>query len=109
MPPEKCVIDPARDCVSIERVETLEKEFQVQREKSSAAHKEFYDRIRELERRDAVRDEQYKTIVEKLDCLTRSVNEIKEKAGKRWDMVIDKSIIAIITAVAAFVLGRVGL
>lgn len=109
MPPEKCVMDPVRDCVSIERVEALEEQFKTQKEKSSAAHKEFYARIRELERQNAVRDEQYRTIVEKLDCLTRSVNEIKEKAGKRWDMMIDKTIIAIITAVAAFVLGRGGL
>lgn len=109
MPPEKCVMDPVRDCVSIERVETLEKEFQVQREKSSAVHKEFYARIRELERQGAVRDEQYRSIMEKLDCLTHSVNEIKDKSGRRWEMIVDKSLVAIVTAVAAFVLGRGGL
>ena len=47
--------------------------------------------------------------MEKLDCLTRTVNEIKDKSGKRWDMIVDKSLIALVTAVAAFVLGRMGL
>ena len=48
MPPEKCVMDPERDCVSLERVEALEEQFREQREKSSATHKECYNRIREL-------------------------------------------------------------
>ena len=109
MPPEKCVMDPERDCVSLERVEALEEQFREQREKSSATHKEFYNRIRELEKQNSVRDVQYKAIMEKLDCLTRTVNEIKDKAGKRWDMIVDKSLIALVTAVAAFVLGRMGL
>ena len=50
MPTEKCVMDPERDCVSLERVEALEEQFREQREKSSATHKEFYNRIRELEK-----------------------------------------------------------
>ena len=109
MPPERCVIDPERDCVSLERVEALEEQFRQQREKSSATHKEFYNRIRELEKQNSVRDVQYQAIMEKLDCLTRTVNEIKDKAGKRWDMIVDKSLIALVTAVAAVVLGRMGL
>ena len=60
MPTEKCVLDPERDCVSLERVEALEYQFREQREKSSATHKEFYNRIRELEKQNSVRDVQYK-------------------------------------------------
>ena len=52
---------------------------------------------------------QYKAIMEKLDCLTRTVNEIKDKAGKRWDMIVDKAIWAAVAAVIAFLLGRMGL
>ena len=85
MPTEKCVLDPERDCVSLERVEALEYQFREQR------------------------DVQYKAIMEKLDCLTRTVNEIKDKSGRRWDMVVDKAIWAAIAAVIAFVLGRIGL
>ena len=102
MPPERCVIDPERDCVSLERVEALEEQFRQQREKSSATHKE-------LEKQNSVRDVQYKAIMEKLDCLTRTVNEIKDKAGKRWDMIVDKAIWAAVAAVIAFLLGRMGL
>lgn len=109
MLPERCVIDPERDCVSLERVEALEEQFREQREKSSATHKEFYNRIRELEKQNSVRDVQYKAIMEKLDCLTRTVNEIKDKAGKRWDMIVDKAIWAAVAAVIAFLLGRMGL
>ena len=109
MPTEKCILDPERDCVSLERVEALEYQFREQREKSSATHKEFYNRIRELEKQNSVRDVQYKAIMEKLDCLTRTVNEIKDKSGRRWDMVVDKAIWAAVAAVIAFVLGRMGL
>ena len=109
MPTEKCVLDPERDCVSLERVEALEYQFREQREKSSATHKEFYNRLRELEKQNSVRDVQYKAIMEKLDCLTRPVNEIQDKSGRRWDMVVDKAIWAAIAAVIAFVLGRIGL
>lgn len=109
MPPEKCGMDPERGCVSLERVENLERQFSDFDKKSHDTHKEFYARIRELEKQNSVRDVQYNAIMEKLDCLTRTVNEIKDKAGKRWDMIVDKAIWAAVAAVIAFLLGRMGL
>lgn len=109
MPTEKCVIDPERDCVSLERVENLERQFSEFDKKSHDTHKEFYNRIRELEKQNSVRDVQYKAIMEKLDCLTRTANELKDKSGKRWDMIVDKAIWAAVAAVIAFLLGRMGL
>ena len=109
MLPERCVIDPERDCVSLERVENLERQFSEFDKKAHDTHKEFYNRIRELEKQNSVRDVQYKAIMEKLDCLTRTVNEIKDKSGKRWDMIVDKAIWAAVAAVIAFLLGRMGL
>ena len=37
------------------------------------------------------------------------VKDIKEKPAKRWDLIVEKIITLIVTAVAAFMLAKVGL
>lgn len=37
------------------------------------------------------------------------VKSIKEKPGKRWEAIVDKIVWAVLAAVIAFLLGRVGL
>ena len=38
-----------------------------------------------------------------------SVQELKDKPGKRWESIVEKAIWAVAAAVIAFLLGRVGL
>lgn len=47
-----------------------------------------------------------KTDVEEIKT---DVKAIAEKPGKRWDAIVDKAIWAVLAAVIAFLLGRVGL
>ena len=101
---EKC-IDTPRECPMISRVEALEKT----NGEHSATHREMYDRIRKLETENAVQNTRYEAINAKLDELTVMVKDLSGKAGKRWDGLVDKAIWAVLAAVIAFLLGRVGL
>ena len=103
--PPPLPMEHEHDCYMKERVEALEKKM----DRASDTHKEFYNRIRELEKADAVRDEQYATIIEKLDSLTETVTEITDKPGKRWDAVTSNVIFAVVGAVVAYILATIGL
>lgn len=93
------------DCYMKERVEALEKKM----DRASDTHKEFYNRIRALEQDNAVQEERYNTIIEKLDGLTATVAEVTSKPGKRWDAVVDKVILVVLGAVLSYMLMQIGL
>lgn len=117
MPPdEKCILDPQRDCLGLQKANMLEKQMDEWRAQSRATHKEMFDRMRELEKAESARSEQYDNIMEKLDTLTKSMAEVTIKVaditarpGKRWDAIVDKAIWAVLAAVIAFVLAKIGL
>lgn len=87
------------------RVEALEKKM----DRASDTHKEFYNRIRELEQNGAVQEERYNTIIEKLDSLTATVSEVTSKPGRRWDAAVDKVLFAVLGAVVVYILTNIGL
>lgn len=113
---EKCM----NDCPMEARITTLERRVENNERKSSETHKEFYNRVRALETKDAVRNEQYDTILDKLESLTASVgtlakslSDIQSEPGKEWKDLkknIQWAILAaVIAAVMGFLLGKVGL
>lgn len=57
----------------------------------------------------AVMAEQIKTMNGSVTTLTDKVDKLEEKPGKRWDSVVDKIVWAVLAAVIAFLLGRIGL
>ena len=57
----------------------------------------------------AVMAEQLKTMNANVTNLASKVDEIESKPSKRWDSMVDKTVWAILAAVIAFLLGRVGL
>ena len=76
-------------------------------------------RLEELERRQdnlddlvstvkvlAVREENVENDVKEIK---NDVKSIKDKPGQRWDAIVDKVIWAVLAAVIAFFLGRIGL
>ena len=108
------------DCKLEGRVDALERRVEANEKKSSGTHKEFYDRIRTLETNDAVRNEQYDTILEKLETLSASVgqvartlSEVQAEPGRDWKNFKGKVTwavcAAVIAAVMAAILARVGL
>lgn len=116
MPQEKCIADPARDCLGLAKAEMLEKQIAEYRRQSRETHSELYSRITALEKSDAKRDEQYSKILDKLNDMQADINkallsiaEFREKSGKRWDRIVDKVLLLIITACVGYILIKFGL
>lgn len=97
--------DNCSDCPVLPRVEALEEANR----NHSRTHEGMYDRIRALETENAVQNAHYKAIDEKLDDLTLMVKELTGKAGKRWDKAVETVLVALVTGVVCFLLGRAGL
>lgn len=115
-PENKCIVAPERDCLGLHKAEILQKSLDTFMENSRETHKEMFDRIRELEKNEARRDEQYIQIMEKLDGLSTQiatamadVGELKMKPAKRWDDMTKQVLGLVVAAVAAFLLGKFGL
>ena len=106
---EKCIIDPARDCLGLAKAEMLEKQVDEYRRQARETHSQLFDRIRELERAESARGEQYKQIMEKLDQLLEWQETQQKKPQAFVDDIKGKIIWAILAAVIAFILGRIGL
>jgi hypothetical protein len=54
----------------------------------------------------AVREENVENDVKEIKS---DVKSLKDKPGQRWDSIVDKVIWAVLAAVIAFILGRIGL
>lgn len=106
---EKCILNPERDCLGLQKANMLEDQMKEWREQSRKTHKELYDRMRDLEKAEAARNEQYENIMEKLDRLISWQEAEQAAPKKRWDAIVDKVVWAVLAAVIAFLLGRVGL
>ena len=106
---EKCILDPQRDCLGLQKANMLEKQISEWREASRSTHKELFNRMRELEKAEAARNEQYDNIMEKLDRLIAWQEAEQVKPKKRWEAIVDKSVWAVLAAVIAFILARIGL
>ena len=57
----------------------------------------------------AVMAEQMKTMNASVSTLTNDVEELKGKPGKRWEDIVGKVIWAVLAALIAFLLAKIGL
>ena len=114
MPPD------CNDCPMESRIASLERRVEKNEQKSSETHKEFYNRVRALEIARAEQGQQYTTILEKLEDLTgkvstlsKGLSDIQAEPGRNWKDLKGKIswavIAAVITAVMAFLLDKIGL
>ena len=93
---ENCPLEP--------RVAALERA----NEQHGATHRELFRRMNDVERDNAVQDAHYRAIDAKLDELTIMVKELSGKAGKRWEKAVETGLVALVTGVVCFLLGRLG-
>ncbi len=84
--PEKCILDPERDCIGLRRVEevagdvkTLDRRLGDFQNSVSDTNARFGGRIGKLEAREDVREEQYKHVREKLDGITRDMEDFQRE------------------------------
>lgn len=100
-------------CKDLTRLEQQLKDFINQ---NGEDHKEIRDRLSKVELTNAIQNERYEAILDKLDSqdgkldnLSERLSEIESKPAKRWDVLIEKAIWAVVAAVIAFLLAKIGL
>lgn len=106
---ERCSFDHERECIGLQKANMLEAQMKEWKETARRTHKELYDRTRALELNDTKRDQQYETIIQKLDEFLAWKNESQAEPGKRWKSIVDKAIMLFVGAVAAYVFSKIGL
>lgn len=112
MPDEKCIVDPERDCIGKEYAIKLEariKNLEDWQKDSKKFHHDFYDWQRTQIARDATLDEKLNNMDENIRKVLAQQEACAMKPGKRWDAIVDKAIWAVLAAVIAFVLAKIGL
>lgn len=123
----KCILDPSRDCLGLQKAQMLEKQMDKYMTEAHGTHSEMFGRIIALEKSDAARNEQYNSIIDKLNTLQAdftkqfgqlqtefnkaliTIAELKEKPAKRWENIVDKVIWLAIAAMLGYVATKVGL
>lgn len=68
-----------------------------------------HDVLQNLATSVAVMAEQIKSMTGSVNTLAGKVDKLEEKPAKRWDSVVEKVIVAFVSAVVAFLLGRMGI
>lgn len=92
-------------CPLVPRIEALERD----NEHNKEAHKDFYARLENSHTSVALIEERMNQIKADTEEIKETVQEIKDKPAKRWDGIVEKAIWAIVAAVIAFLLTKVGL
>lgn len=97
----------------------MEREFEHRLTEVEERSKSNTHRLDEMERRQDNLDDLVTTVKVLADREERveddvkeiknDVKSIKDKPGKRWDAIVDKIVWAVLAAIVAFVLGRIGL
>ena len=93
------------------KINSLESQLAELKESSSRSHEVIYDRLRELETKEAVNSERYKSIQDDLASLKAQnkllldrIEELSKKPAKRWD----NAVTGFISALAGIIAGIVG-
>jgi hypothetical protein len=86
------------NCTQENRIAALEKDS----ERNQNTHREFYGKFERLSSSDAVRGEQYTTIIEKLTRLESKIDEQEKKPARRWDGLVDKILLILAGAFVAW-------
>lgn len=133
---EKCVLDPYRDCLGLEKARQLEKQLDRHLTESDRTHQDLLKRLELLEKDDARRSERDEHIMEKLDGLgskmdafnervagleelshigeevkglKKRVTDLELKPARQWEKIVGGVLAAVAVAVVAYFLGKLGL
>ena len=68
-------------------------------EQARDTHGKLFDRIRELEKAEAARNEQYDNIMEKLDKLIAWQETEQQRPGRQWSDIKSKVVVAVLSSI----------
>ena len=106
---EKCRMDAAQECAGVTKMTLLQAQLDELRRSAHNTHEQMFKRIRDMEIAMAETRVEYGNIMKALGGLEADLKTLREKPAKRWDSLVDKAVWAVLAAVIAFILGRVGL
>lgn len=89
------------------RFKLVEDDIKELKEKNSKDHKEFYNRIEDVEKAMVESASDRKHINEKLDKIDTNVESLMQKPAKRYDAAVTSIISAVIGALVGFLLSGV--
>ena len=89
------------------RFKLVEDDIKELKEKNSKDHKEFYNRIEDVEKAMVESASDRKHINEKLDKIDTNVESLMQKPAKRYDTVVTSIITAVVGALIGFLLSGV--
>ena len=93
------------DCPYTTRIAELEKAIDI----NQRQHKEFYDRFERMNMEMAVNSERYSNLLSIVTEIKVSVNELKDKPGKKWDNITMTAISCVITLILGLLFGKLAL
>lgn len=67
-----------------------------------------HETLQQLATSVAVMAEQMKTMNTSVNALTNKVGELEGKPGKRWESIVEKVLLVVIGAIAAYALTKIG-
>lgn len=95
------------ECFNEYRIEELENSLRQMQERQSDRHKEFYERIGELERKTALSENDLNHIKSTVDEMNNNIKTLMAVPGKRYDTIIVCVITSIVSAVIGFMLSGI--
>lgn len=95
------------NCVNEHRIKNLEEDLREFKERNSKDHKEFYNRIEDVEKDMVSSKSDREHINAKLDEISTDVKSLAEKPAKRYETIVTSVLTAIIGALVGFILSGV--
>lgn len=75
--PDKCLINPERDCYGLLKAKELEQDLNELRRQNSNSHERIFTRLGDVEKQGSVQEVQYENLLDKLGGLSTDLNELK--------------------------------
>lgn len=95
------------NCVNEHRIKNLEEDLREFKERNSKDHKEFYNRLEDVEKDMVSSKSDREHINAKLDEISTDVKSLAEKPAKRYETIVTSILTAIIGALVGFILSGV--
>lgn len=95
------------NCPIEQRIARLEQEFATEKEHSSKARQAIYDKLENHKTQLAVTDERYRQILNTLNELKSTVDELADNPAKHWNTLITTGITAMCSGLVGYVLSTI--
>lgn len=94
-------------CLNEHRIKILEDDFREFKANNSKDHKEFYNRLEDVEKDMIESQGDRKHITQQLDEINVNVKSLMQQPGKRYETIVTSILTAVIGALIGFVVSGV--